>query len=160
MSPEVPSDSCISSHPEALALDHHVFCTKVKGHWKWSKMSLVDLVLTCICGGLYPQFSICAFLKQICHIVILVSKCVSSVMKRITSSELLACIFFWQVLKAHPNYPKIRKEILDKARASLRNWIFFCMTDELLLLRLWKLWIKYCSARDHGSKKILWIWRI
>lgn len=34
MSPEVPSDSCISSHPEALALDHHVFCTKVKGQWK------------------------------------------------------------------------------------------------------------------------------
>uniref|UniRef100_A0A8B9P2D9 Tetratricopeptide repeat domain 21B n=1 Tax=Apteryx owenii TaxID=8824 RepID=A0A8B9P2D9_APTOW len=26
-----------------------------------------------------------------------------------------------KVLEAHPNYPKIRKEILDKARASLRN---------------------------------------
>ncbi|XP_018767037.3 tetratricopeptide repeat protein 21B isoform X2 [Serinus canaria] len=26
-----------------------------------------------------------------------------------------------KVLKVHPNYPKIRKEILDKARASLRN---------------------------------------
>uniref|UniRef100_A0A8C3VG32 Tetratricopeptide repeat protein 21B n=1 Tax=Catharus ustulatus TaxID=91951 RepID=A0A8C3VG32_CATUS len=26
-----------------------------------------------------------------------------------------------KVLKAHPNYPKIRKEILDKARTSLRN---------------------------------------
>lgn len=46
-------------------------------------------------------------------------------MREITNSELLGCIVFWQVLKVHPNYPKIRKEILDKARACLRNWISF-----------------------------------
>lgn len=64
-------------------------------------------------------------LKHTCHIVILVLKCVSSVMRGITNSEFLGCFVFWQVLKAHPNYPKIRKEILDKARTSLRNWICF-----------------------------------
>lgn len=88
-------------------------------------VSLIELVLTGMCGGFYPQLNICAFLKQSCHVVILVFKCVSSVMRGITNSELLGCIVFWQVLKAHPNYPKIRKEILDKARASLRNWICF-----------------------------------
>lgn len=29
--------------------------------------------------------------------------------------------FLSQVLAAHPNYPKMRKDILDKARASLRS---------------------------------------
>lgn len=125
MSPEVPCHSCISSCLEALALYPHVFCTKVKGQWKWSKVSLIELVLTCICGSLYPQLNTCAFLKQTCHVVILVLKCVSSGMREITNSELLGCIVFWQVLKVHPDYPKIRKEILDKARASLRNWICF-----------------------------------
>lgn len=88
-------------------------------------MSLIELILTCICGSLYPQLNTCAFLKQTCHVVILVLKCVSSGMREITNSELSGCIVFWQVLKVHPDYPKIRKEILDKARASLRNWICF-----------------------------------
>lgn len=29
--------------------------------------------------------------------------------------------FHLQVLAAHPNYPRIRKDILDKARAALRS---------------------------------------
>ncbi|XP_039350644.1 tetratricopeptide repeat protein 21B isoform X4 [Mauremys reevesii] len=38
------------------------------------------------------------------------------------AGELLKrCLRHNRVLKAHPNYPKIRKEILDKARASLRT---------------------------------------
>ena len=29
-------------------------------------------------------------------------------------------VYIFQVLNSHPNYPKIRKEILDKARQSIR----------------------------------------
>jgi len=32
------------------------------------------------------------------------------------------CLNVPQVLDAHPNYPRIRKDILDKARVALRSW--------------------------------------
>lgn len=73
-------------------------------------------------------------------------------------TELLGCFVFWQVLEAHPNYPKIRKEILDKARASLRTWYFFFLYGSRTLIWLQKLWMKYCSDRDHISTKALLIW--
>lgn len=55
---------------------------------------------------------------DVCHKVSVCSSDIDVMLFFLTGTHLS---FFSQVLAVHPNYPKMRKDILDKARASLRS---------------------------------------
>lgn len=71
------------------------------------------------------------------------------------SNVWLYLFFGFQVLSSHPNYPKIKKDILDKARSSIRVWSLF---HSVLFF------VVYCVGRWSGLRthllhQNLWILR-